>query len=193
MLLKKEAEKIIMTKQKKLILKKSKEDVVHSNPFMDIRHTNVDFGNFYKDYYVVDFGPRAGVVIVNEDDILLVKQYRFLIDKNSWELPGGKVNPGEHTDTGLIRECREETGILCKNLQKLVVYYPGLDNVENRTSIFFTDDFDTISEFKSEETEVVGCKWTPLTECLRMIKEEFILDAMTVAGILAYHSFLIKK
>jgi ADP-ribose pyrophosphatase len=192
MLLEKEADKIIMSKKKKQTLKKSKEVIVHSNPFLDIRHTNVDFGNFHKDYYVVDFGPRAGVVVVNEDNILLVKQYRFLIDENSWELPGGKVDPGELAEIGLIRECREETGILCRNLQKLIVYYPGLDNVENRTTIFFTDDFDTAFEFKSEEKEVVELEWTSLTECLRMIREEIILDAMTVAGILAYHSLLKK-
>jgi ADP-ribose pyrophosphatase len=171
-------------------LKKSGEVLTYSNPFLDIRHTNVDFGSFKKDYYVVDFGPRAGVVVVKDDQILLVRQYRFLVDRYSWELPGGKVDSGESPDVAVMRECAEETGVLCNKLEKLVVYYPGLDNVENRTTIFFTKHFSQLFDFVPNEREVVDIAWLSAKECIKMIRDESILDAMSVAGILAYHSLI---
>src|SRR5262245_44487423 len=110
--------------------------VTYRTPFMDVVHTHADFGSFAKDYYVVAFGPRGGVVGVRDDRILLVRQYRFLIDGYSWELPGGTIEKHEDVEAGLARECLEETGFAPEALRLLLVYYPGLDNVDNRTSIY---------------------------------------------------------
>lgn len=159
---------------------------VHSNPFMDIRHTRADFGTFGKDYYVVHFGPRVGVVAINDGHLLLVRQYRFLVDGFSWEIPGGKVEPGESPETAGARECAEETGVTCGKLRKLVAYYPGLDNVENRTTLLYTDDVTLPREFVRNAAEVEEIAWVPFRDCLRMVFEEKILDALTVVGILSF-------
>src|SRR5215510_3003277 len=91
----------------------------YRNPFMEIRHTHADFGSFTKDYFVIELGPRAGIVAIRDDSILLTRQYRFLIDRPSWEIPGGRVDEGETPATAAIRECMEETGIECSGLRKL--------------------------------------------------------------------------
>jgi 8-oxo-dGTP pyrophosphatase MutT (NUDIX family) len=153
---------------------------------MDIRHTRADFGVFSKDYYVVHFGPRVGVVVVRDGKILMVRQYRFLVNDLSWEIPGGKVDDGETPEMAAVRECYEETGATCHNLRKLVVYYPGLDNVQNRTTVLCTENVDLPSAFNSNETEVEEIAWVAVDECMKMIADERILDALTVTGILAY-------
>src|SRR5207237_1021799 len=66
--------------------------LVHRNPFATVSAVHADFGSFAKDYYVVDFGPRAGIVAVNEGRVLLTAQYRFLLDRVAWEIPGGRVD-----------------------------------------------------------------------------------------------------
>src|SRR5712691_7998034 len=116
-------------------IKLSAQTTAHRNPFMEIRHTKADFGTFSKDYYVVHFGPRVGVVALHEGKVLLVRQYRFLVNDLSWEIPGGKVELDESPDVAGARECLEETGVLCRDLKRLVAYYPGLDNVESRTTL----------------------------------------------------------
>jgi ADP-ribose pyrophosphatase len=167
-------------------IKFSAPTVSHSNPFMEIRHTHADFGSFSKDYYVVHFGPRVGVVALNQDKLLLVRQYRFLVNDLSWEIPGGKVEPEETPEVAGARECLEETGVRCTGLKKLVAYYPGLDNVENRTTLLYTEEAQPPAKFVKNDAEVEEIAWIPFGECLQMVFEEKILDALTVVGILSY-------
>jgi 8-oxo-dGTP pyrophosphatase MutT (NUDIX family) len=173
----------------KLLRKKINQNsglVVYSNKFLSIRHTNVGFGNHNKDYYVVEFGPRIGVILIRDGMVLLVKQYRFLIDGYSFELPGGSVDNGESLEQAAIRECIEETGYVCDNLEKLVVYYPGLDNVENRTTIFYTSSMYESIGYSVNKQEIEGLEWVPIKECVTMIKTGKILDAMTICGIFSF-------
>jgi ADP-ribose diphosphatase len=158
----------------------------HTNPFMEIRQTHADFGSFTKDYFVIELGPRVGIVAIKEDCILLTRQYRFLIDRLSWEIPGGRVDEGETPETAGVRECLEETGIECCGLRKLVEYYPGLDNFNNRTTVFLSEQTRALREFSGVASEVTEIRWVPLPEALRMVFDGEILDALTVTGLLAY-------
>lgn len=160
----------------------------YSNRFMDVRHTRADFGAFSKDYYVVDLGPRAGIVALREGCVLLTRQYRFLIDDYSWEIPGGRVDAGESPEVAAVRECVEETGIRCNELKPLVVYYPGLDNFDNRTTLFCSEKVEVAAPFVADDAEVVEIRWIPVDNCLDMIFRGEILDALTVTGLLAYQT-----
>lgn len=162
------------------------KQVVHRNPFMEIEHTEADFGAFKKNYFVVNFGPRAGIVAVRDRNVLLTRQYRFLIDTLSWELPGGTIEQGEDPVAGAVRECLEETGVRCRDLKPLLAYYPGLDNVDNRTTIWYSEAVEAASPFIANDAEVVEVSWIPLQRCLDMIFSQEILDVMSVAGLLAY-------
>jgi len=157
----------------------------YRNRFMEINHSRADFGTFQKDYFVVDLGPRAGIVAVREGCVLLTRQYRFLIDDYAWEIPGGRVDAGETPEVAAVRECIEETGIRCGGLRLLVTYYPGLDNFDNRTTLFRSDEIEVVAPFVANEAEVVEIRWIPLQECLDMVFSGAILDALTVTGLLA--------
>lgn len=160
----------------------------YSNRFMDVRHTRADFGAFQKDYYVVDLGPRAGIVALRDGCVLMTRQYRFLIDGYSWEIPGGRVDAGETPEVAAVRECVEETGIRCIDLKPLVVYYPGLDNFDNRTTLFCSEKVEVAAPFVADDSEVVEISWIPVKTCLDMTFRGEILDALTVAGLLAYQA-----
>jgi ADP-ribose pyrophosphatase len=167
-------------------IKRGAPSTTYRNPFMEIRHTHADFGAFSKDYYVIHLGPRVGVVAVRDRKVLLARQYRFLIDALSWEIPGGKVEADETPEVSGARECLEETGILCRNLRPLVTYYPGLDNVQNRTTLLYSEEVEQARAFTSNAAEVEEIDWVPLERCVQMVFSQEILDALTVVGILAY-------
>ena len=171
-------------------IKFSPRQTTYQTPFFDVYHSRADFGGFSKDYYVINFGPRGGIVAAKDGNVLLARQYRFLIDGMSWELPGGTIEPGEPAETGAARECLEETGVLCRNLKPLVVYYPGLDNVENRTTIWRTDDVEIRRGFVPKAEEVSEVAWVPLARAIDMIFAGEILDGMSVTGLLAYQHSL---
>jgi 8-oxo-dGTP diphosphatase len=59
-----------------------------------------------------DFRLAVKAFIVNKDRLLIVKRASDDIQKpNIWEIPGGRLEPGEDPFIGLIREIREETGL----------------------------------------------------------------------------------
>lgn len=160
----------------------------YRNRFMEVHHSRADFGAFQKDYFVVDLGPRAGIVAVREGRVLLTRQYRFLIDDYSWEIPGGRVDAGETPEVAAVRECVEETGVKCSNLTPLVTYYPGLDNFDNRTSLFYSEWTEVVAPFVANDAEVVEIRWIRLDECIEMVFGGAILDVLTLAGLLAVHA-----
>jgi 8-oxo-dGTP pyrophosphatase MutT (NUDIX family) len=172
------------------ILKHTPKRLDYKNPYMEVNYTKADFGTFSKEYFVVDLGPRAGVIASRKANILMTRQYRFLIDGMSWEIPGGRVDPGETPEQAAARECLEETGVRCRSLKPLVVYYPGLDNFNNRTTLLYSEDTEDAVPFSADEAEVTEIAWMPFGECLNMVFNGEILDALTVTGLLAYQSLI---
>ena len=54
---------------------------------------------------------------MRDNHVLLVSQYRLLVNRLSFEVPGGKVDDGESPEESAIRECMEETKVTPKNLK----------------------------------------------------------------------------
>ena len=58
------------------------------------------------------------------DRIILVRQYRYAIDRWIWELPAGSLDPGEDADTAARRECEEEVGLSPGRVDRLGAFFP---------------------------------------------------------------------
>jgi len=162
-------------------------EVVYENSYQQVYRVHADFGAFSKEYYVTDYGWRTGLIVVRGESILLVQQYRLLIDGPSWEIPGGRVDRGETPEVSAVRECLEETGVRCKNLTSLITFHPGLDTLHNPTRIFLTHDFST-TDREPQPKEVERHEWVPLSRCLDMINGEEMVDSLSILGLLTYHS-----
>jgi 8-oxo-dGTP pyrophosphatase MutT (NUDIX family) len=90
-----------------------------------------------------------------------------------------------------VRECLEETGVRCSNLQPLAFFYPGMDVSNNPTHIFFSDSvLETNQPREMEISEMTHFEWVPLEECIEMILRHEIQDSFTMLGLLAYKSIL---
>lgn len=176
----------LMLRPKKI----STPKILHKNPYSKILHYKAEFTNFAKHYYVTYFGPRVGVVVVKDGRALLVRQYRFLINNESLEIPGGAVDNNESPEEAARRELFEETGIKCNEFNELVTYYPGLDNVQNRTTVFLCEDFEVAKTFIPNEQEALGYTWMPIKKCVEEITTGKQLDALTIIGIMTYYATL---
>ena len=166
---------------------------LHENPFETVYAVHADFKTHTKDYYVVDFGPSAGVVVVRDNHVLLTAQYRYLVDKVVWEVPGGCVDPGESFVDAARRECLEETGVLCQDLKPLITFRNGLDNVENLTQVFYCETPEIVNEFTPDPKESLDIAWVPLEDCVSLALSWKLEDAVTVASILGYCCLLDRK
>jgi 8-oxo-dGTP pyrophosphatase MutT (NUDIX family) len=161
-------------------------EVVYQNPYMRVYRVPVQFADFDKVFYVSDYGPRAGVLLVKEGNVLLVRQYRLLIDALAWEIPGGKVDANETLEEAAARECLEETGLRCRRLERLLYFHPGLDTCDNPTHVFYCADFEQSPSHQPDRQEVSELVWVPFSRCLEMVFAGEIVDSLSVNAILAY-------
>ena len=172
-----------MHKQMKLP-KILEECVIFENQFVKLYSVKADFGSFTKEYFVTDWGQRVGILVLKNELVLLVRQYRFLINRLSWEIPGGKVDDGETLEAAAMRECLEETGIKCKNLKPLFSYHPGTDVLSNYTHLFYTTEFEESGN--SDSREIDSCVWVPFSKCMEMIFSQEIVDVLTITALMSF-------
>src|SRR5258708_5574555 len=90
--------------------------------------------------------PAVGVVAVRDDGaVLLVNQYRFTTRTRDWELPAGRVEPGEAAEAAALRELREETGHSARELERLGHYYPSNGSSNQEFILFCARGLEQIS------------------------------------------------
>lgn len=165
-----------------------RREVVYQNQYQQIYRISAQFADHAKVFFVNDYGRRVGVVIARGEDVLLVRQYRFLINKMAWEIPGGKVDPGESPEVAAIREAQEEAHLNCRNLRPLLYFHPGLDTFDNPTFMYLAQDFEEIQPDSDHQHEVSEQVWVNLEQCIKMIYAGQIVDSLTVAALFAWHT-----
>ncbi len=161
-------------------------EVVYQDPYQRIYRVSADFGAFRKEYFVRDTGHRAGILVLDKGSVLLVRQYRLLINGVSFEIPGGKVEEGETPEAAASRECLEEAGIHCRNLRHLMNFHPGLDSLHNPTHIIYTEDWNYGVNQVSNHSETTSSVWVPLQEAVAKVFGEEIVDALSIVALLSY-------
>jgi len=155
--------------------------LVYSDKFKRIERITAKFDGFNKEYFVSDFGEKSAVLVLCDNYVLLVRQYRLLINRLSFEIPGGKVDDGEAPKITAARECMEETGVKIDNLKPLIEYDPDLEYTKNHTYVFYSEEAE-----KKNSTKKIGYEWVPLHKCLKMIESGMITDSLSIIAIMAY-------
>src|SRR5262245_57060338 len=56
--------------------------------------------------------------------VILIRQYRYSIDRWIWELPAGSLKPGEDPTLAAARECEEEIGLVPGSVRRIRSFYP---------------------------------------------------------------------
>ena len=103
-----------------------------------------------------------GIIRNSDGEILIVKRHpKSRTDPEMWELPGGKVEKGEHFADALVREIKEETnldvnvGDFCEAIQN---DYPHKRTVQ---LMMYLDDINGSVEISDEHTQF---KWASMDE-----------------------------
>lgn len=167
--------------------------VLYQDKYQQIYGVTADFGSFTKEYFVREGGSKAGILAVRADSVLLVKQYRLLINGLSLEIPAGRIDDGELPEDAAVRECLEETGVRCLNPRPLIFYHMGLDTTYSPSHIFYSDQIAEVHEPQNiHQEETSGFEWVPLSRCIKMIFDGEILDSFTIIALLAHQNLAAK-
>ncbi|MCL2485882.1 MAG: NUDIX hydrolase [Endomicrobia bacterium] len=134
-------------------------------------------------------GAAAVLPFLDKNNIVLVKQYRYPIDKITYEIPAGKLDKGETPIECIKRELEEETGLKAKRIEKLISFYP--------TTAFSNEILHIFAAFglkkgktNPDADEFISGEIIKFKEALDMVKSGEIMDSKTVIALLYFENIL---
>lgn len=138
---------------------------------------------------LIDHKGAAAVVAVREDGkLLMVRQYRNTMERETLEIPAGGLNGrGEPTYDAAKRELEEETGYICESMELLNSIYTTVAFCNEKIDIYLARDLKAGKQHLDED-EFLNVEAYTLEELKQMIYDCKIQDSKTICGILTYAS-----
>ena len=118
-----------------------------------------------------------------DPQILLLRQYRYAADGYLYELPAGRLDPGETPADCAARELKEETGCTAKQMEPLITMVTTPGFTDERIHLFMATDL-THGEHAREADEFADVIVMRLSEALELIQRGEIVDGKTALGLL---------
>jgi ADP-ribose pyrophosphatase len=133
-------------------------------------------------------GSAVMLAVDSRGRVLLVRQYRLPARRYLWELPAGRLDPGESALAAARRELLEETGYRARRWRKLVSFYPSPGFLAEKMTIFVATGL-AAGESAPMEDERIEVGWFAPREIERRIAAGKIEDAKTILGVLMWRRF----
>lgn len=129
--------------------------------------------------------PGASAVVAADENgrVAMVRQYRIAAQSELWELPAGKLDPGEDPLACAQRELSEETGLSAKRWQKLTAMWSSPGFCDEVLHIYLAQDL-TAADSHPDEGEFVSLEMVPLPVLWERIMAGELRDAKTIVGLL---------
>ena len=131
---------------------------------------------------IVEHSGGACVLYVENESVLLVKQYRYAYGESLYEIPAGKLEKGEEPALAAARELEEEGGVRTKRLKLLFVNYPSPGYTNEKIYIYQALDGEK-TQSRLDEGEFLDAEYIPLTKVKTMLTNGEIKDGKTIPKI----------
>lgn len=120
------------------------------------------------------------------DQLILIRQYRYALERVIWELPAGSLAPGEDPRLGAARECEEEIGLVPGTLDDMGRLYPTPGFCDEWMQFYRCTDLRPPapdSTAHQDDDEVIEPVTLPIAQVRQMIRDGEIVDMKTVVGV----------
>jgi len=116
--------------------------------------------------------------------IILIKQFRYPVNRFLWELPAGSVDEGEQPEQAARRECHEEIGLVPATVVRLTALYPTPGYCDEEMVFFRVSGLEkTDEQAHVDEDEDIEAKTFELREAREMVRRGEIVDMKTVVAL----------
>lgn len=135
---------------------------------------------------IVYHNGAVGIVPITADQrILLVRQWRAPMQRETLEIPAGKIDLGESDLASVaLRELNEETGLTSDQLQEIAAFFtsPGFSN--ERMTLFYATDLKPVAHKRPlDADEFLNVEQLTLTQAQHAIDTGLICDAKTIMAL----------
>jgi 8-oxo-dGTP pyrophosphatase MutT (NUDIX family) len=160
------------------------EHSLYSSAWLNVRLVEVELPDGTRfDHHVVRMPhPAAGVIVRDPTrGILLLRRHRFVTDTWGWEIPAGRVDPGETPQEAAVRESVEETGWRPLDLEPLGFSHPTNGLMDQRFEYFVASRAEHVGDFERTETESVA--WFAPDDVRTLIEQGEVPDGLSVTAL----------
>lgn len=165
-------------------------ELVHKGAIIDYYQDTIKIpnGNIAKWDYIKHKGAAAVVAVKEDGRLLMVRQYRNALDRETLEIPAGGLNSvDEPTDIAAARELEEEAGYTAGKLELLISIRTTVAFCDEKIDIYLATDLKR-SKQHLDEDEFLDVESYTIEELIRMIYDCKIQDGKTVSALLAYYN-----
>jgi ADP-ribose pyrophosphatase len=173
--------------------------VVYQGPLFRILHDKlIEPGGKHSERDVIRHNGSVVILALDSSKskknpwIVIERQYRHAANQFLWELPAGKLEPGEDALAGAKRELAEETGYAAKKWRPLVEYYASPGFLGESMKVFVAEGL-VAGNAHPEDDEQIEFRLVKLSDALKMIEKGVILDGKTLTSVLLYSRLNTRK
>ena len=135
---------------------------------------------------IVEHPPVVAILPFKDDGkVVLVKQYRYTIERELYEIPAGTLERGEDPVEGAKRELLEETGYIAETLDYLDSFYPSPGSSTEVVHVYVAK-VKSKNKPRPEVDEEITTNEVDLKELILMMREDKIVDAKTLGAVALY-------
>jgi ADP-ribose pyrophosphatase len=166
-----------------------KREVYRSKIFTVVEERATDPSGFQIDRAIVRHGGSSVMLAVDDKNrVLLVKQFRLPAEKDMWEIPAGRLDPGEKPLAAAKRELAEETGYTAKKWKELVSWFPSPGYVSEKMHVFLAKDLQQ-GKATPMDDERIETRWFKKKELNKLIRDGKIEDGKTLIAFLFWQRY----